>query len=436
MLNDQNGSMPQAGQTGRTLVLLREGASEKGPGTLAQVAGISAVRAAELGDEPAVVEAVDAEGVIYDELNVAVVEAAPDQVRALGIAVTGDSAILAVEPERLVHALETTIPRPAAPPGGALSAEYLRGFRDATLALSGMPAAAPPAGDGEMAAAPVAAVDETRATWGLQAIGALTSPYSGRGIKVAVLDTGMNVNHPDFAGRNPVTQSFIPGEAVEDGHGHGTHCIGTACGPRTPGQPPRYGVAYDAHIHAGKVLSDQGSGSDQGILAGIEWAIRHGCRVISMSLGAQIPFGTPYSRVFAAVGLRALARGALIVAAAGNNRGSGPVNHPANCPSILAVGALDSAMRVAAFSCRGDAPGGKVDLAAPGVAVHSTWPMPRRYHKISGTSMATPHVAGVAALTAEAGGVRGLELWGLLTENARPLELPCIDVGAGLVQAP
>ena len=98
----------------------------------------------------------------------------------------------------------------------------------------------------------------------------LTSPYSGRGIKVAVLDTGMNVNHPDFAGRNPVTQSFIPGEAVEDGHGHGTHCIGTACGPRTPGQPPRYGVAYDAHIHAGKVLSDRGSGSDQGILAGIE----------------------------------------------------------------------------------------------------------------------------------------------------------------------
>jgi subtilisin family serine protease len=157
------------------------------------------------------------------------------------------------------------------------------------------------------AAAP--AVDESRVTWGLQAVGAHTSAFSGDGIKVAVLDTGFDLQHPDFAGRNPVTRSFVAGEQVQDGNGHGTHCIGTSCGPRVPSQLPRYGIAYEAQIHAGKVLSNRGSGTDAQILARIDWALTSGCQVISMSLGADVPFGTPFSQVFETVGQRALARG-------------------------------------------------------------------------------------------------------------------------------
>ena len=128
----------------------------------------------------------------------------------------------------------------------------------------------------------------------------------------------MDLGHPDFTGRTIVSQSFITGQSVQDRHGHGTHCIGTAAGPRQPGQLPRYGVAYDAEIYAGKVLSNQGSGGDSGILAGISWAIRHQCAIVSMSLGAPTVVGQSYSRVFEAVARRALSRGTLIIAAAGN----------------------------------------------------------------------------------------------------------------------
>jgi subtilisin len=238
-----------------------------------------------------------------------------------------------------------------------------------------------------------------------------------------------------------VTRSFVPGEQVQDGHGHGTHCIGTALGSRTPGQLPRYGIASEAQIYAGKVLSNRGSGTDSGILAGIDWAIANGCQVVSMSLGADVPWGTPYSQVFEAVGARALARGTLIVAAAGNasRRESGlvnPVGHPANCPSLLAVAAIDSGGRIASFSSTSDPKGGAVDIAGPGVQVYSSWPLPTRYRTISGTSMATPHVAGIAALHSQARGLTGLQLWAGLMQTARRLQLSSADVGCGLVQAP
>jgi subtilisin family serine protease len=294
-----------------------------------------------------------------------------------------------------------------------------------------------------VAAAALAAVDESQATWGLQAIKALESCHSGRGIRVAVLDTGMDLEHADFLPRSIVSESFIDGEEVQDGHGHGTHCIGTACGPLSPAELPRYGVAHEAEIYAGKVLSNRGSGADRGILAGIEWAVTNGCRVVSMSLGAATRPGQRHSRVYEQVARRAMAAGTLIVAAAGNesDRPNGefnPVGHPANCPSIMAVAAVDSQLAVAPFSNRGLNPdGGQVDIAGPGVRVHSSWPMPTRYRTISGTSMATPHVAGVAALLAEANPqATAAELWNLLTQTAARLPLPSNDVGAGLVQAP
>ena len=291
------------------------------------------------------------------------------------------------------------------------------------------------------------AFDELSFTWGLQVTKAATSRFSGRGMKVAVLDTGLDLGHPDFTGRNIVSRSFIPNQTVQDGNGHGTHCIGTACGPRspfrTPGRPPSYGCASNCHIFAGKVLSNQGSGATAGIIAGMQWAIANGCQVISMSLGRTIRldekgFNPAYEQV-AQVGLQ---RGTLTIAAAGNDSARPsrihPVSEPANSPSILAVGALDESLRVASFSCGGlFLPHGAVNIAGPGVNIHSSFPRPILYRRLPGTSMATPHVAGIAALWAETNGLfRGVALGRQLLHSARRLPLPPRDVGAGLVQAP
>lgn len=198
-------------------------------------------------------------------------------------------------------------------------------------------------------------------------------------------------------------------------------------------------------------------------MAGINWAITNQCQVISMSLGAAVQPGEPFSTIYENVAQRALRSnpGTLIVAAAGNESSRpgliAPVGRPANCPSILAVAALDTDMRIARFSNGGiNGNGGGVDIAGPGVEIFSSVPepfppsvqppatpfngrpWPPRYHIISGTSMACPHVAGIAALWLEArgAGTTAQALWQLLTGNARRLTLPSRDVGAGLVQAP
>ena len=130
------------------------------------------------------------------------------------------------------------------------------------------------------------------------------------------------------------------------------------------------------------------------------------------------------------------------MAAAGNdsrrseNRFS-PVSSPADCPSILAVGAVDSALQVADFSNRAINQEGLVDLAAPGVAIYSSWPMPSRYRTLSGTSMATPHVAGIAALLCEKfPDAAPAEIGRELLRSAGSLPLPTEDVGAGISLAP
>jgi subtilisin len=286
-------------------------------------------------------------------------------------------------------------------------------------------------------------VDESAVTWGLQAINVPQSRCSGRGVRVAVLDTGIAPNHPDFAGRSLTTETFVPNEAVDDRNGHGTHCAGTACGPQHPQRLPRYGVACDAELHVGKVLSNAGRGPDGGIVAGINWALTQGCRVISMSLGGRVAAGQPFSDVFEQAAQRVVQAGTVLIAAAGNDsrRGMGvifPVSHPANCPSILAVAAVDQRLRVADFSNRGINPnGGQVDIAAPGRSVLSSAPPPTLYRRLDGTSMATPHVAGVAALTMEAQpGISASELIARLLQTARRLPEASTDVGAGVVQAP
>jgi subtilisin family serine protease len=393
---------------------------------LRQVAGVANI--AESRDfDAADVDAAglqEADAAVFSELGIAVVGLDPDQL-------TAASGVLAVTPELVHHVLPE------------VSTGYLSGYRDGVSDLTERLGQAA-AGDGlgqVMAGAPAGFADTPQATWGLQVAGVVSSPRSGRGIKVAVLDTGFDTTHPDFAGRQITATSFVPGETPRDGHGHGTHCIGTACGPKTPPTGRRYGVAHEAQIFVGKVLSDRGSGSDTGILAGIAWAIRNGCHIVSMSLGADVDQPSP---AYIQAGRRALERGTLIVAAAGNNadrrkNNFGFVGVPANSPDILAVGAKQQDLTMTFFSARSSGNvlrGGQVDLAAPGFQVYSSWLMPTRYNTISGTSMATPHVAGIAALWAEQTGLRGRDLWCLLTQEGRRLSAPSIDVGSGLPYAP
>lgn len=382
----------------RYLILFADGVTDEGPRAIRNLAGLTMIRAVETGDVAAATVAVaDSDGVWWEGLGVAALRADPDQLEALLRAVAEHGPIAVVERQRRVYAIAA--PAPAAEP------------------------------------------TETELTWGLQSVGVTDSEATGAGIRVAVLDTGFDVGHPDFAGRTMVTRSFVDGQDGRDGHGHGTHVIGTACGPRQPADGPGYGVAFESEIYVGKVLGDDGSGTDAGILAGIAWAVENRCAVVSMSLGAPAQPGEPHSATFERAAKRAMDQGTLIVAAAGNEsrRSAGviaPVGHPANCPTVLAVGAIDAEHAVADFSCGTVDPKGAVDVAAPGVDVHSSWPMPRGHHSISGTSMATPHVSGIAALTAQAGSHTAWELWARLCQTAIRLPWPSTDVGAGLVQAP
>lgn len=412
--------------TGRFIIVFAEDAD---PASILEEAGLTdVVSSRELAGEEGAVASTDT---VFEQLGMAVVSAEPGQLGALESTLEGPPRVLSVSPELIHHVRDN---------------DYVRGYADGVNDLAGRlgvtsaPPAGGPGGGTEAAPGVQSFRDSTDFTWGIQATKAQLSSFSGQGISVAVLDTGFDSSHPDFVGRAVTSQSFIPGESPQDGHGHGTHCIGTACGPKAPGSGPRYGVAYGSAIFAGKVLSNGGSGSDGGILAGIDWAITQGCQVISMSLGADVPRVHP---PYTAAGRRALDKGTLIVAAAGNNAMRtdlkfGFVGAPANSPYIVAVGALNQQLDVAFFSARTlpDVLGGQVDVAGPGYQVYSSWPMPTRYRAISGTSMATPHVSGLAALWAEATGYRGQALWSLLTQNGRRLLAPSLDVGSGLVLAP
>lgn len=352
----------------------------------------------------------------------------------------------AARPERVYQALGVAAPPRRAPGGpmarallaggGERQLDYFLGYRDAVNSLVDRML-----GGGGPAGARVAAqLDESSATWGLQAILATQSSLTGAGIKIAVLDTGFDDGHPDFQGRAVTKKVFASNSSDSDVHGHGTHCIGTACGPLQPSSGPRYGVAFEAEIFAGKVLGDDGFGTDRSIIAGMDWALEQGCQIISMSLGAPTQLGDAPSDDYEQIGQVCLDAGTLIIAAAGNeSRRPGsisPVSSPANASTIMCVGGIDINLDMYNQSCGGMNPNQDVDIAAPGVDVLSTLPG-GNYDRWNGTSMATPHVAGVAALIAQSDPkYRGWALWTRLLQLASPLNLPARDVGRGLLQAP
>jgi subtilisin len=393
------GQAPPAGCTGRSLVLLRARASGAVAALLRHTAGLRVAMSSDFNT--ARPHIAPGEGLLFERLGAALLRGDPDQTRALALGHSAGAFLL--EPERFVRASEQK--------GAHCGAEpYL--------------------------------ADTRAATWGLQATRVLSSPYQGRGIRVAVLDTGLDLRHPDCAGRAVVAKSFAGRPPVDDANGHGTFCAGVACGPQEPAQAPRYGVAPGADLYIAKVLDDNADGTDGSVLAGIDWAVRNHCAVVSMSIGTPVAVGDSYPKVYEQAAARALREGSLLIAPAGNSSqrpdSIAPVEHPANCPSILAVGAVDQSLTVAPFSNGGlNSEGGDVDLVAPGIAIASASPRPTLYQTASGTSMAAPFVAGIAALLAEANpDARGAALRTLLQRAFRALPAPPRDVGAGLVQAP
>lgn len=287
----------------------------------------------------------------------------------------------------------------------------------------------------------------TEMEWGLKAIGIDRAQFTGKGIDLCVLDTGFDLSHPDFSARNIEGKSFIPDEVWDrDSYGHGTHCAGTAAGNMRQDSGKRYGIAGDCNLKIGKVLSNKGKGTTSGIIDAIDWALEHKFRIISMSLASPVKINEKPSPIFEAVGRKALASNCLLIAAAGNDSKRPavplPVGAPANCSSIMAVAAIDSQMRVAAFSNGGinSANGGNVNVCAPGVDILSARPIKAPdnlpYTMMNGTSMATPHVAGLAALYMEKFPDLGADkIWELLENTAKPIQnLKYRDIGSGLIQ--
>ena len=316
---------------------------------------------------------------------------------------------------------------------------------------------------------------EQGATWGVQVTGALQSPYTGQGVTVAVLDTGIDATHEAFKGIKLVQKDFT-GEGNGDHHGHGTHVAGTIFGQTVKGL--RYSVAPGIRrALIGKVLGAKGGGTTQGIIEAIQWAVKEGAQIINMSLGIDFPGlvqamvndGLPvdlatsraladyrdnirlFDTLVAYIMANAkVASGALLVAASGNEskRQINPkyqitVSPPAATDGIVSVAALQSPgvphtkLQVAPFSNIGAL------VAAPGVGIYSA-KLGGGYTQLSGTSMASPHVTGVAALWAE----RQLKRNGMVNIGALDTQLrgntrrdrlqtaDAADIGEGLVAAP
>ncbi|HWU10133.1 MAG TPA: S8 family serine peptidase [Streptomyces sp.] len=229
--------------------------------------------------------------------------------------------------------------------------------------------------------------------------------FDGTGTTVAVLDTGIDATHPDVKDRIKQSRSFVPGEETDDKHGHGTHVASTIAGSGAASDGANKGVAPGAGLLVGKVLSDEGSGADSGIIEAMEWAKAEGADVVSMSLGSSIPDdGTdPMAQ---AVDTLSADGGPLFVIAAGNAYGAGTIGSPGSAASALTVAAVDKSDHRAGFSSMGPlvrSHGLKPDLSAPGVGINaaasqSVPGIKGMYQSMDGTSMATPHVAGAAAI--------------------------------------
>jgi subtilisin family serine protease len=272
--------------------------------------------------------------------------------------------------------------------------------------------------------------------------------YDGTGVKVAVLDSGIDTTHPDLAGKVTAAANFTFEPSAADGNGHGTHVASTIAGSGAASGGRYKGVAPGASLLNGKVCNSAGQCPTSWVLAGMEWAVANGADVVNMSLGGGPTDGSdPLSQ---AVNRLTASSGTLFVIAAGNSGpGASTVESPGSADAALTVAAVDKSRRIAGFSSRGPRFGDsaiKPDIAAPGVSIVAARatgtslgsPVDDRYTSLNGTSMATPHVTGAAAIVAQRHPDWTADLLKAdLMNAAAPLDgLGPFQVGAGLVDVP
>lgn len=266
--------------------------------------------------------------------------------------------------------------------------------------------------------------DAAEFPWGIQRVNAQAAwpTTMGQGVRVAVIDTGIDGNHPDLRGQVVGGFNALDKNASWfDDNSHGSHVAGTIAG--TLDNKGVVGVAPKAQLVAVKVLDKNGGGRLSSIVKGLIWCAHNDVQVANMSLGA--PIGSVFMRLAVKYATR---RGVAIVAAAGNSGGS--IGYPAGFDESIAIAASDANDKIADFSSRGR----KVEFIAPGVQVKSSLPG-GGWGSYNGTSMATPHVAGLAAL-AVSRGARGTDaVRARLTRAARSIGLKPTEEGRGLIDA-
>lgn len=284
---------------------------------------------------------------------------------------------------------------------------------------------APPPGKGKPSKDPEPEPDEIL-PWGVDRIDAdlIWETVTGIGVKVGVVDTGIDLDHPDLQANIAGDVNIInPNKTGDDDNGHGTHVAGTVAA--IDNDIGVIGVGPGTSLYAVKVLDRRGSGFLSDVIAGLQWCIVNNMQVVNMSLGTSRDIQSFHDAVIVVN-----AAGIIQVAAAGNASG-GPVGYPAAYAEVIAVSATDSGDVIASFSSVGP----EVELAAPGVEIPSTWKK-GGYNTISGTSMACPHVTGAAAL-ALAAGIAAIDVRTALQTSADDLGVSDRDneYGYGLVDA-
>jgi subtilisin family serine protease len=235
--------------------------------------------------------------------------------------------------------------------------------------------------------------------------------FQGEGIKIGVVDTGIDPNHADFEGRLVAMTSLVGGDGTDD-NGHGTHVAGIAAGTGVTSDRKYRGVAPAASLYVAKVLDARGEGAMSGVMAGIEWAVDQGVYVINLSLGSSGPCdGTD---ALSTLCDQAVQQHGIVICTAAGNAGPLPstVGSPGCARWVITIGAVDDADKVTSFSSRGPTADGRVkpDLVLPGAGIvapqaNGTAPGPvvmPGYVELSGTSMATPHATGAVALLLQA----------------------------------
>ena len=236
--------------------------------------------------------------------------------------------------------------------------------------------------------------------------------FEGQGVRVAVVDTGIDPDHPDFEGRIVAMQDFTQsGGSGRDGNGHGTHVSSTIGGSGEASGGKYIGVAPEVELLAAKVLRDDGSGMTSDVMAGVEWAVQQNAHVINLSLGSNVRCdGTD---ALSALCDQAVAQGVVVCVAAGNaGPGAGTVGSPGCARNVITIGATTDTDQVTSFSSRGPTSDGRVkpDVCFPGYNIVAArakgtamgTPVDAYYTSASGTSMATPHAAGASALLLQA----------------------------------